>query len=158
MTVMLTSSMRRSFRVKPHVEPEISIMILILHLVCILTSGHVTVIMTSSMKLFFHVSKSDKVYMLWYLKNLRYQVWFSSGLQIVSRPRDIHDNVIYEITFPCLQVWQSLNVAVHLELEISNLVIILFLICKIYTTHNDVIYELLSHAYSSDKVWKSWYL
>ena len=49
------------FQVKSHVEPNISIIILILHLVCILTSGHVIVRMTSSMKPFFHVSKSDKL-------------------------------------------------------------------------------------------------
>ena len=109
-------------RVVVYVEPDISVLVLILCLVCKLNPSHLKVMMMLSMKFFsFPISTSltkFTCYSTWYIKyiyeNIKPGPHFMSGLYIASRPSDIHDEIIYDITFPYLQAWLNLNVAVHL--------------------------------------------
>ena len=54
------------------------------------------------------------------------------GLNILLWWYNSYDDVISEILLSCLKAWQSFKVAVDVESEMSNLVLILCLVCKFH--------------------------
>ena len=58
----------------------------------------------------------------------KFCVWYVNCIQNTWQS----SNVIYEFLVLCLQFWKSLKVVVLVEPEISGLVLILYLVCKLY--------------------------
>ena len=58
-----------------------------------------------------------------------------SDMEIVQKSRVIHDDVIDVIPLSPQNIWQSLKSILQVELEIQSLVLILYLVCKLYLGH-----------------------
>ena len=56
-------------------------------------------------------------------------------MEIVQKSRVIHDDVIDVIPLSPQNIWQSLKSILQVELEIQSLVLILYLVCKLYLGH-----------------------
>ena len=56
-------------------------------------------------------------------------------MEIVQNTRVIHDDVIDVIPLSPQNIWQSLKSILQVELEIQSLVLILYLVCKLYLGH-----------------------
>ena len=71
---------------------------------------------------------------------------------------DRNDDVIDEIPLLPQHFWQSLTAMVHVELEIPDLVLILYLVCKLQPDHVKFMMMLLIKFFSqsniSDKIWR----
>ena len=61
----------------------------------------------------------------------KFCVWYVNCIQNTWQS----SNFIYEFLVLCLQFWKSLKVVVFVEPEISGLVLILYLVCKLYPGH-----------------------
>ena len=70
-------------------------------------------------------------------------------------------DIIYEIFLSCLQSWQSFSVVVHVKPEISILVLILCLLCKLNPSQVTAMMtsskKFFIHVCKSEKVHKLWY-
>ena len=56
-------------------------------------------------------------------------------MEIVQKSRVIHDDVIDVIPLSPQNIWQSLKSILQVELEIQSLVLMLYLVCKLYLGH-----------------------
>ena len=85
-----------------------------------------------------------------------------SGLGTAHKSRDNHDDVIDVIPLSPQHICQSLKSILLVELEIQNLVLILYLVCKLYLGHVVTIMkssiQILCHPNISDKVWSQYCL
>ena len=68
----------------------------------------------------------------WYTK---FSLHSLSDLGIVHKSHNNHDGVTDIIPLSPQHIWQSLKSILQVELEIQSLVLILYLVCKLYLSH-----------------------
>ena len=119
----------RSLKAMVCVEPEILYLVLILHMVCKLYPSRVTTMKMSLMKFYCHPNVSKKVRRccMW---NLRYQLGSSFCTWSANcTPDKSLTSLMKSFCYP--NIWQSLKAMVDVELEIPNLVLILYMVSKL---------------------------
>ena len=86
----------------------------------------------SSQVTWLHTQQSLKSVVHVYTKSSPHSL---SDMEIVQKSRVIHDDVIDVIPLSPQNIWQSLKSILQVELEIQSLVLILYLVCKLYLGH-----------------------